>query len=52
MTGFFAATVGELFSGKGALGQLALETHLPSGVIKVCPLEGMHESLQCVTVII
>jgi len=34
MTGFFAATIGELITGKGALGQLALETNLPPGVIK------------------
>ena len=36
MTGFFAATIGELITGKGALGQLALETNLPPGVVKVC----------------
>ena len=35
MTGFFAATIGELITGKGAIGQLALETNLPPGVIKV-----------------
>ena len=35
MTGFFAATIGELITGKGALGQLALETNLPPGVVKV-----------------
>jgi len=34
MTGFFAATVGELLTGKGALGQLSLETNLPPGVVK------------------
>jgi len=34
MTGFFAATIGELITGKGAIGQLALETNLPPGVIK------------------
>ena len=34
MTGFFAATIGELITGKGALGQLALETNLPPGVVK------------------
>lgn len=34
MTGFFAALVGELFTGKGAIGQLALETQLPPMMIK------------------
>lgn len=29
MTGFFAETIGELFTGKGAVGQLSLETLVP-----------------------
>lgn len=33
MTGFFAETVGELITGKGAVGQLSLETLLPRPVI-------------------
>ena len=48
MTGFFAATIGELITGKGALGQLALETNLPPGVIKVCELAHASGSLTVV----
>jgi hypothetical protein len=33
MTGFFSAVIGELLTGKGALGQLGLETRLPQPVI-------------------
>lgn len=33
MTGFFCACIGELITGKGALGQLQLETRLPQNVI-------------------
>jgi photosystem II protein len=33
MTGFFAELVGELFTGKGAVGQLSLETLLPRPLI-------------------
>lgn len=33
MTGFFAETIGELFTGKGAVGQLSLETLLPRPLI-------------------
>lgn len=33
MTGFFAETIGELFTGKGAVGQLSLETLVPRPVI-------------------
>ncbi len=33
MTGFFCACIGELITGKGALGQLQLETRLPQSVI-------------------
>lgn len=33
VTGFFSAVVGELLTGRGALGQLQLETRLPQNVI-------------------
>jgi len=33
MTGFFSAVIGELLTGKGALGQLGLETRLPQPVV-------------------
>lgn len=33
MTGFFAEVIGELFTGKGAVGQLSLETLLPRPLI-------------------
>ena len=33
VTGFFCACIGELITGKGALGQLQLETRLPQNVI-------------------
>lgn len=33
VTGFFCACIGELLTGKGALGQLQLETRLPQNVI-------------------
>ena len=33
VTGFFCACIGELITGKGALGQLQLETRLPQSVI-------------------
>lgn len=33
VTGFFSAVIGELLTGKGALGQLQLETRLPQNVI-------------------
>jgi len=35
MTGFFAAVVGEILTGKGAIGQLSLETSLPPAVLNV-----------------
>lgn len=34
MTGFITAVVGELLTGKGALGQLRLETSLPPSILK------------------
>eukprot|EP00884_Botryococcus_braunii_P003796 jgi/Botrbrau1/13417/Bobra.0082s0023.1 len=33
MTGFFSCVLGELLTGKGALGQLSLETNLPQPVV-------------------
>ena len=33
VTGFISAVVGELLTGRGALGQLQLETRLPQNVI-------------------
>ena len=33
VTGFLCACIGELITGKGALGQLQLETRLPQNVI-------------------
>jgi photosystem II protein len=33
MTGFLSAVIGELLTGKGALGQLGLETRLPQPVV-------------------
>lgn len=50
MAGFFAALVGELFTGSGAIGQLALETQLPPGVIKATSLHFVYrieKDLKC-----
>ncbi len=33
VTGFISAVIGELLTGRGALGQLQLETRLPQNVI-------------------
>ena len=35
MTGFICAVVGEILTGRGALGQLQLETRLPQTVINL-----------------
>ena len=35
VTGFISAVVGEILTGKGALGQLQLETRLPQNVINL-----------------